>query len=134
MILGVLQGYSQATTHFASVSLTCDWRRACRYAIQNPGGETIAYLHRILTWGLALDPDPFTRAERALVQEVLGRVILIVEAHKPIVVSAEFDLSWFKAEKVTFFTDFEEFVRRSSPETLPSGYVIDPFPMERILG
>ncbi len=128
----VLHGYSRATTYFESVSLTCDWRRACRYAIQNPGGETVAYLHRLLTWGLALDPDPFTAAERELVRDVLGRVSPIVEAHKPIVVVAEFDLSWFEAEAVTFFTDIEEFDRRSSSKTLPSGYVVDPLPMVQV--
>ena len=127
--LGVLYAYSRATCQFASISLTCDWRRACRYAIVNPGGETIAYLHRLLTWGLILDPDPFDRSERAFIQEVLGRVSPVVEAHKPIVVVAEFDPSWFEAEDVTFFTELDEFARRTSSVTLPSGWVVDPLPM-----
>ncbi len=107
--IGVLKSYTAASLDTGSVSYTFDYTRACWYASRYRGGETVHNLSLLLNWAVEPLQVEFTRAERDVLVSCLGRLKLIVSAHRPMVAGVMFSPDLFSGRDLEFFSDRRAF-------------------------
>jgi hypothetical protein len=112
--IGALKYFTSGSMRGRSISFTFDYTRACFYAWEYRGGETVHHLWRNLNW--ALDPPraAFTKGETAFLMGLRDQIDELVEGHKPMVVGVEFDLERFHGPYLDFFCERSLFVRCSN--------------------
>jgi hypothetical protein len=120
--IGELQVYTAGSVARRTISLTFDYTCACQYGTKTKGGETIDGLWHLLNGGIESSEASFSKGEFTFLLNYRERLRPIIQAHRPMVVAVEVDLTSLTGDDLDFFLDrsvFQNFHHRLLPfETL----------------